>query len=195
MSRTLKVVVVIIVLGAIAVLTRHLINGSNTTTTTTSTTSTPSPTSTTLAGNTCKASDFSGAFDQGQGAAGTINAGITLTKTTTGTCTLKGWPTLTLQDRLGGLITTNVVDVPSSGKSFQFPSTKANAAPTTLTLAQNGTTNFSFAYSDVQTGTTACASAVTVSVQFVAQGPTVTVTAPSPVQPCNNGQIWVSPFY
>ncbi len=192
MSRTLKVVVVIIVLGAIAVFSRHLINASNTTTTTTSTTST---TSTTLAGNTCKASDFSGAFDQGQGAAGTINASITLTKTTTGTCTLKGWPTLTLQDRLGGLITTNVVDVPSSGKSFQFPSTKANAAPTTLTLAQNGTTNFSLAYSDVQTGTTVCASAVTVSVQFVALGPTVTVTAPSPVQPCNNGQIWVSPFY
>ena len=192
MSRTLKVVVVIIVLGAIAVFSRHLINASNTTTTTTSTTST---TSTTLAGNTCKASDFSGAFDQGQGAAGTINASITLTKTTTGTCTLKGWPTLTLQDRLGGLITTNVVDVPSSGNSFQFPSTKANAAPTTLTLAQNGTTNFSLAYSDVQTGTTVCASAVTVSVQFVALGPTVTVTAPSPVQPCNNGQIWVSPFY
>lgn len=192
MSRTLKVVLVVIVLGVIAVLTRHVINGANTTTTTTSTTST---TSTTLAGNTCSASDFSGAFDQGQGAAGTINASITLTKTTTGTCTLKGWPTLTLQDRLGGLITTNVVDVPSSGNSFQFPSTKANAAPTTLTLAQNGTTNFSLAYSDVQTGTTACASAVTVSVQFVAQGPTVTVTPPSPVQPCNNGQIWVSPFY
>jgi hypothetical protein len=192
-SRTLKVVIVIIVLGVIAVAaTRYVINAPNTTTTTTSSTST---TSTTLAGNTCKASDFSGAFDQGQGAAGTISASITLTKTTTGSCALKGWPMLTLQDRLGGLITTNVVDVPSSGNSFQFPSTKANAAPTTLTLAQNSTTNFSLAYSDVQTGTTACASAVTVSVQFVPRGPTVTVTPPSPVQPCNNGQIWVSPFY
>jgi hypothetical protein len=62
-------------------------------------------------------------------------------------------------------------------------------------LNQNSTTNFSLAYSDVPTGATACESAVTLSIQFVAGGPAINVTPQYAVQPCNGGQIWVSPFY
>lgn len=192
MSRALKVVAAILVLGVAGVAGYHFANPSVATTTTTTSTST---TSTTLAGSICTAPDFSGAFVEGQGAAGTVYASITLTKTSPGSCSLKGWPLLTLQDRLGGLVTSKVIDVPSNGNTFQFLTSKANTAPTTLTLAQNATTTFSLAYSDVPPGTTACPSAVTLSVQLVAQGSTITVTPPSPVQPCNSGQIWVSPFY
>ncbi len=135
-------------------------------------------------------------YNEGEGAAGTIYASITLTKTTAGTCTLKGWPILTLSDRLGAVLKSTDVDVPSAASGFQFLTpTQANAAPTTLTLSMNGTTTFSLAYSDVQSGTAACESAVTVSVQFVSGGAAIPVTPQYAVQPCNDGQIWLSPFY
>ena len=66
---------------------------------------------------------------------------------------------------------------------------------TTLTIQQNGAATFSLGYSDVQVGTTACESAVTVSVQFVKGGDAITVTPQYAVQPCNDGQLWLSPFY
>jgi len=47
----------------------------------------------------------------------------------------------------------------------------------------------------VPTGNTACESAVTLSVQFVAGGAAVPVTPQYAVQPCDDGQLWVSPFY
>ncbi len=199
MRRGLIAVAIIVAFVAIFALSRHVIGSSTTTTTSTTTTSsttTSSTTSTTLASANCVASDFSGAYNEGEGAAGTIYASVTLTKTTPGTCTLKGWPILTLQDRLGAVLKSTGVDVPSSTSGFQFltPS-QANVAPKTLTLSLNGTTTFSLAYSDVQSGTTACESAVTISVQFVAGGAALPVTPTYAVQPCNNGQIWLSPFY
>jgi peptidoglycan DL-endopeptidase CwlO len=183
---------------AIFTLSRHAIHSTTTTTTTTAkiATTTSSTTSTTLASANCVASDFSGAYNEGEGAAGTVYASVTLTKTTAGTCTLQGWPILTLQNRLGGLLKSVGVDVPSSSSGFQFSTpAQANAAPTSVTLTSGGTTTFSLAYSDVQSGTTACESAVTISVQFVSGGATVPVTPTYPVQPCNSGQIWLSPFY
>ena len=190
MRRGLISVAIFIAFIAVYTIGRH---GFGTTTTTTTTTT--AATSTTLAGRVCKANDFSGAYNEGQGAAGTIEASVTLTKSTAGSCTLKGWPLMTLQDRLGAVLASNLVDVPSSANGHQFTITKANAAPTTLTLNQNATTNFSLAYSDVPTGATACESAVTLSVQFTTNGAAITVTPPYAVQPCNGGQIWVSPFY
>jgi hypothetical protein len=185
---------IFIAIVAIYTATRHGLR-TTTTTTTSSTTTTSTATTTTAANAACKASDFSGVYNEGQGAAGTIEASVTLTKSTAGSCTLKGWPLLTLQDRLGAVLSSSLVDVPSASNSRQFTAAKANAAPTTLTLTQNTATNFSLAYSDVPTGTTACESAVTLSIQFVANGPAVNVTPQYPVQPCNGGQIWVSPFY
>jgi len=194
-SRAVKsLLIFVVVVAVIYAFSRHHTTPTTTSTTTTSTT-TAAKTSTTLASDACKAADFNGTFNQGQGAAGTIYASVTLVKATPGTCTLNGWPLITLQDKLGAVLTSTLVDVPTKGNGFQFQSSQANAAPTTLTLSQNGAAIFSLAYSDVQTGTTACESAVTMSVQFLAQGASVAVTPAYPLTPCNNGQIWVSPFY
>ena len=202
MRRGLISVAVFVAFVAILALSRHAINSSSTTTapkstttTTTNATSSTSTTTTTDANDDCQASDFSGVYNEGEGAAGTIYASITLTKTTAGSCTLKGWPILTLQSRQGALLSTSAVDVPSAGTGFQFFTMAANNAPTTLTIHDNATATFSLAYSDVQVGTTACPSATTISVQLEQNGPTVTVTPQYAVQPCNGGQIWVSPFY
>jgi hypothetical protein len=180
---------------AIYALSRHSTAPTTTTTTTSAKAAGTTTTTTTLASTSCRASDFSGVYNEGEGAAGTIYASVTLTKSTAGSCTLNGWPLLTLQDRLGGVLKSTLVDVPSSASGFQFDTAQANAAPKTLTLNQGGTTTFALAYSDVQTGTTACESAVTISVQFATGGAAVTVTPQYAVQPCNNGQIWLSPLY
>ena len=139
--------------------------------------------------------DFSAVYNEGEGAAGTIDASVTLTKVTTGSCTLKGWPRLTLQDTTGALITSTTVNVTPSNAPIQFPAAQANEAPTLLTLVKSGTVSFSLAYSDVPVGSATCPSARTLSVQVAAGGSTATATASSPVQPCNNGTIWVSPYY
>jgi hypothetical protein len=183
---------------AIYTVSRHVIDSNKattSTTTTTTTTATTGATSTTLAGDACKASDFTGTYNEGEGAAGTVYASVTLLKSTPGTCAIKGWPLLTLQDKLGAVLPVSLVDVPSSGSSVQFPSAQANAAPSTVTLSYNEATEFSLAYSDVPSGTAACESAVSLSVQLATQGAAIAVTPTYPVQPCNAGQIWVSPFY
>jgi hypothetical protein len=51
------------------------------------------------------------------------------------------------------------------------------------------------AYSDVQSGTTACPDAITVSIQLVASGGAIDVTPAYPVAPCDNGRLVASPFY
>jgi hypothetical protein len=184
---------------AILAVSRHVINSNNTTTTTTApkttTTTAPTTTSTAVTSDACSATDFSGAYNEGEGAAGTIYASVTVTKSTAGSCTLEGWPILTLQNRLGAVLPMTAVDVPTVSSGFQFLSAQANAAPKSLSVAQNGSVTFSLGYSDVQVGTTACESAVTVSVQFVKGGASIPVTPQYAVQPCNNGQLWLSPFY
>jgi hypothetical protein len=184
---------------AILALSRHVVDSNNTATTTTAprttTTSAPATTTTAATSDLCNASDFSGAYNEGEGAAGTIYASVTVTKTTAGSCTLKGWPILTLQNRLGAVLPMTAVDVPTASSGFQFLSAQANAAPATLTIAQNDTATFSLGYSDVPVGTTACESAVTVSVQFEKGGDAIPVTPQYAVQPCNDGQLWLSPFY
>ncbi|MHB1088430.1 MAG: DUF4232 domain-containing protein [Acidimicrobiales bacterium] len=190
MNRALKMLGVAVAVVVLVVVGRHLISPSTPTTTllpsTTSTVPTAKPV--TVA---CKGSDFSGVYNQGQGAAGTIFASVTLTKVTPGTCTFKGYPLLTLQDKTGAVITSKQLD----SAPVQFPEAMANKAPTLLTLANGATTNFSLGYSDVPVGTQACASATTLSVQFAAGGSAVTITPAYPVQPCNDNTVWVSPFY
>jgi hypothetical protein len=56
-------------------------------------------------------------------------------------------------------------------------------------------TNFSLAYSSVSTANTVCDNAVTISVQFATGGASLPVTPAYPIQPCDNGKIWISPFY
>jgi hypothetical protein len=192
--RTLVLLGVFLAFVAIFTLSRH--PTTTTTSTSTSTSSTSSSTTTTKpAGTTCLGSDFRGRFNQGQGAAGTIYASVTLTKSTVGSCTLKGWPRLTLQDKLGAQLPVNAVDLPSSSGGLQFSTPQANQSPSLLRLAKGATTNFSLAYSDVPTANSVCDNAVTMNVQLSVGGSTVTVTPTYPLQPCNNGRIWVSPFY
>ncbi len=197
MRRGIISVAIFVAFVVIFTVSRHAITTTTTTTTAQppSTTTSMVTTTTTLASTTCDASDFSGVYDEGEGAAGTIYASVTLTKTTAGSCTLNGWPLITLSDKLGAVLPSSTVDVPSAGDDIQFPSAQANAKPSTVTLSMNSTTTFSLAYSDVQTGNTACPSAVTLSVQFVASGAAVAVTPQYAVQPCDGGRLWVSPFY
>lgn len=206
MRRGLFSVAIFAAFVIIYTLSRHAITTTTTTasstTTTTVASSTTSTTTTSAAATSCDPQDFSGSFNQGQGAAGTVYASVTLTKTTTGTCTLKGWPLVTLQDRLGAVLTTTPQDVPNASSGFQFLvgtatdlTAQANEPPSPLTLHENQSATFALAYSDVAEGTQACASGVSMSVQFSAGGATVSVSPSSPIQPCNNGEIWLSPFY
>jgi hypothetical protein len=144
---------------------------------------------------TCQGSAFTGLFNEGEGAAGTVSASVTLTKQTAGTCEIKGWPILTLQDKNGAVLPINLVDQNGANNPIQFSAAKANDPPAVLTMVNGSITNFSLAYSSVQTAKTVCDNAVTISVQFATGGATVPVTPAYPVQPCDNGKIWVSPFY
>jgi len=180
---------------AIYTLSRHT-TATTTTTTTTSLAPTTTTTSSAAGATTCEGSDFRGAFNQGQGAAGTVYASVTLTKITSGGCTIKGWPLLTLQDRLGAVLTSSTVDVPGAGSQITFLDSRANRAPVLVTLTNGSTTTFSLAYSDVPTGSeTSCPSAQSVSVALSKNGSTVAVTPQYPPAPCDHGLIWVSPFY
>ncbi|HTT58481.1 MAG TPA: DUF4232 domain-containing protein [Acidimicrobiales bacterium] len=208
MRRGLISVAIFAAFVVIFTLSRHAIDTSTTTTTTARSTTTTTlaasttTTTTTLASSTCSGSSFSGTYNEGQGAAGTIYASVTLTKTTPGSCTVDGWPLVTLQDKLGGVVTLTPIDVPQAGNDFQFLTgtasdltSAANRAPSSLTLTQSQSVTFALAYSDVPVGTQACGNGVSMSVQFAVDGATVGLTPPSPIQPCDTGQIWLSPFY
>lgn len=169
---------------AVFAVSRH-----HTTSSTTTTTSVVATTTTTTSLTTCKGSDFTGVYNEGQGAAGTIYASVTLTKTSSGSCTVHGYPLLTLQDKTGAIITSSTVD---DTKDFSAP---ANASPATVSVSEGSTLNFSLDYSDVPVGNETCASAVTLSVAFASGGSTTTITPSYPVQPCDGATIKVSPFY
>jgi len=197
MSRGFKSVLLFVAFAAIVVLSRHALHTSstaNSTTTAASATSSIPATSTTLA-TTCQGNDFSGVFVQGEGAAGTITDSITLTKKTAGTCVVDGYPLITLQDNQGGLVKSTPIELSPSNQVIQFPDPLANKVPAALTVTQGTSVTFSFGYSDVQTGNTACPNVGSLSVQFAAGGSTVSVTPQYALQPCNNATLWISPFY
>ena len=194
MRRGLKSILIFVAFAAIYTLSRHAVIGGNSTTTTqgsaltTTTISVP-------AGPACNGSDFHAVFNQGQGAAGTISSSITLTKTTTGNCTLNGWPLLILQDKTGSILKSTLVDVSTNGP-IQFQDTRANEAPKDVNLTQNSKATFSFAYSDVPVGSQkTCPVAYVIGVQIQKGGSVASVNSTYGIGPCNNGQLWVSPFY
>ncbi len=199
MSRALKGLGLFFAFVVIYTISRHAIDANSSSTTTTlppsTTTSVPAVTTTTAPGPaSCAAGDFSGRFNQGQGAGGDVYASVTITKDTPGTCTLKGWPRLTLLDGQGGLIPTTATDAPNATVSGAFLSPpQANQPPHTLTLGNNQSATFDLIYSDVSVGSR-CPSAVTVSVQLPGGAAEVSVTAAPPVQACN-GTLTVSPFF
>jgi len=194
MRRGLKSILIFVAFAAIYTLSRHAVIGGNSTTTTqgsaltTTTISVP-------AGPACNGSDFHAVFNQGQGAAGTFSSSITLTKSTAGKCTLNGWPLLILQDKTGSILKSTLVDVAANGP-IQFPDAKANEAPAAVNLTQNSKATFSFAYSDVPAGSQkTCPVAYVIGVQIQKGGSVASVNSTYGIGPCNNGQLWVSPFY
>ena len=199
MSRALKGLALFFAFVVIYTISRHAIGAHSATTTTTSppstTTSAPAVTTTTTAGPaSCAAVDFSGRFNQGQGAGGYVYASVTVTKDTTGSCTLKGWPRLTLLDGQGGLIPTTATDAPNATTSDAFLApAQANQPPRALTLGDGQSATFDLVYSDVSVGSK-CPNAVTVSVQLPGGAAEVSVTASPAVQACN-GTLTVSPFF
>ena len=200
MRRGLTSLAIFLAFVVIITLSRHVIDPTSSTTTTgvpvTTTTVASSTTTTSVAtAATCQGSGFTGVFNEGEGAAGTVYASVTLTKHSGGTCSVKGWPILTLSDKTGAVLPVNPVDQSGTNNAIQFSGTKANEAPTPLTLTNGSVTNFSLAYSSVSTANTVCDNAVTISVQFATGGSSVPITPAYPVQPCDNGKIWLSPFY
>ncbi len=201
MRRGLTSVAIFVAFIVILTLSRHVIDSTSGTTTTintvpvTTTTVAATTTSSATSATTCQGGSFTGLFNEGEGAAGTVKASVTLTKHTAGTCVIKGWPILTLQDKTGAVLPLNLVDESGSKNVIPFPAPKANEPPTVLTMSNGSVTNFSLAYSSVQTANTVCDNAVTISVQFATGGASVPVTPAYPVQPCDNGKIWISPFY
>ena len=95
----------------------------------------------------------------------------------------------------GAVLTITQINQPSSTSSVQFQDPRANRSPSRLTLSRGSTMQFSFAYSDVTTGNTACDNATTMNVRFTRNDTSIVVTPQYPLQPCNNGTMWVSPFY
>ena len=199
MRRGFTSLAIFVAFVVIITLSRHVIDStSGTTTSTLHTTTTISAATTTTSASaapTCQGNAFTGLFNEGEGAAGTISASVTLTKHSAGSCSVKGWPILTLQDKTGGVLPLNLVDQSGTNNAIQFSTAKANLAPTLLTLANGSVTNFSLAYSSVSTANTVCDNAVTISVQFATGGASLPVTPAYPIQPCDNGKIWISPFY
>lgn len=195
MRRGLISVAIVAAFVVIFTLSRHHSPPPTTTTSTTVSTTSSSSTTTSKPGTDCLGSDFRAVFNQGQGAAGTVYASVTLTRTGDGSCIVKGFPVLTLQDNKGVVLGIDQVDLGTSTGPVQFQSAKANEAPAPVTLAKGSSTNFSLAYNDVQTGNTACENVVTLNVQFSSSGTSIPVTPTYPLQPCDNGRIWVSPFY
>ncbi len=208
MNRAVKTLLLFIAFAVIVTLGRHALHSTSTTTSTTTvispvatTTTLATPTTTTTlattTGSDCVASGFRGTYVQGQGALGTVYDSVTLTKTSAGSCTLEGWPLVTLADQHGSVVATTNVNVPSAtqSSSISFPTPSANASPTTLHLTTGSTVAFSLAYSDVPIGNETCPSAYSLRVQLVSGGGEIPVSAQYPLQPCGQFTLWLSPFY
>jgi hypothetical protein len=197
--RGLTSVAIFVAFVVILTLSRHIIDPSSSTTTTTASTTTTTVATTTTSpiatASTCQGSAFTGIYNEGEGAAGTVYASVTLTKHTAGSCSLKGWPILTLQDKTGAVLDINQVNESGTNNPIQFTTAKANQPPSSLMLTNGSTVNFSLAYSSVGTANTVCDNALTISVQFAKGASTVPVTPAYPVQPCDNGKMWISPLY
>lgn len=165
---------------------------SSSTSTSTSTGSTGSSTSTTGASGvaTCLASQLQIAPLQGNGAAGTIYQTVSLTNTSSATCTLDGYPGMQLLDAQGSSIPTNVV----RGGSPSFPTAAANQPPATVTLAPQQAAVFSLDYEDVPVGDeTSCPTST--KAQITPPNDTASAVVTLQITACGGGTVHVSPVY
>ncbi len=202
-ARVLPLALAALALGAAACSSSPSTSGAGTTTTaggtsSTTTTSSSSATSTTAAGGsttttgaptTCLASQLKFTVGQGNGAAGQIEETVTMTNTSSITCTLAGYPGMQLYDSAGNTIPTTVV----RGQQ-QFGPAAANQAPTLVSLPKGSSAAFTLHYEDVPVGNeTSCPQSA--SAHITPPDDFVSATVPLMIAPCNNGTVHVSPVY
>jgi len=120
-----------------------------------------------------------------QGAAGTIELTVRLHNTAEENCSLDGYPSVQLIDAWGDELPTAVV----RGGSYLF--TDFVAAP--VTLAAQAVAYFNLAYSDVPSGSTACASGASMWVTLPGDVDYLSIT--ETVTACDGGQLTVSPIF
>jgi hypothetical protein len=159
-------------------------------TTTSSTTSTTAPTTTSTAAAAAGCNHITASPGQSEGAAGTITGVVTVTNTSTATCTVDGYPTMALFSGSGAPITVTMVN----GLSVTL-TPPANAPPSSVAIAPSSTAQFAYQYSDVPVGAeTSCPTSEQASVTM----PGATTSSPTfalAIGPCGNGTIRVSPVY
>jgi len=194
-SRAVKTLAVFFAFVVIIGIVRYEATSKKTTTTSTSTSTTAVATST-IASNptTCSPSNFTGQWENAEGAAGTIYASVTLTYQGSQPCQVEGYPHITLISSSGTALATTVTDATST--SANFSNAAANNPPSLVALSQGSTTSFSLWYSDVPTGSeTACPSAGALAIGLPIGSNSISVTLPYAIQPCDVGHLTVSPFY
>jgi hypothetical protein len=124
----------------------------------------------------------------GNGATGTIVVAISITNTSTTSCTLKGYPDFTLTGRTPGLTTDK--PAPVSIKPGHLHGLVAYAhAPTQVTVAPGGTAGFLDAFSNVPQGKGECSAATRMNLKLG----TSTATGPVQLAVCG-APMQVSPF-
>jgi hypothetical protein len=119
---------------------------------------------------------------QSDSAAGRIVYAMVLTNTGSQSCTLDGYPTVTLVDSGGDLSTTQ-----NDGNDG---ATSVSTTPLLVTLAAGDAASFVLQYSGVPTGTQTCPTAT--QLQIVLPGGGGTVLASTNIAPCG-GDLYISP--
>jgi hypothetical protein len=156
--------------------------------TTSSTTANSTTSSTTATETTCQSSGLSFSIGQGNGAAGTIEEPVIMTNTSGSACTLSGYPGMQLYDAAGA-IPTNVVR-----GGVTFGTAAANGPVATVTLAPNGTAQFTLHYSDVPVDNeSSCPTSTTAHI--TPPNDLASATVPLAIAPCGMGTVHVSPVY
>ncbi|HEY1828193.1 MAG TPA: DUF4232 domain-containing protein [Acidimicrobiales bacterium] len=163
-------------------------NTSTTASTSTTTTTTTFPLTTSTMPSGCEG--VAAAAGQSQGAAGTITGMVILTETQGATCTLGGYPSMSLTSASGATIPVLIVD----GLSVNVGGA-GNQPAANVTLSPTQKVAFWYQYSDVVTGNeTSCPTSAKATVTPPG-GSRTTAPFTLSLMPCNNGQIRVSPVF
>lgn len=158
-------------------------------TTSTSTTSAAS-TTTGAALATCLATQLSLQPHQGGGAAGTISLTVSMTNTSSTTCTLEGYPGMQLLSAQGTPIPTTVVRGGLAGDL----SAEGAKPPSLVTLSPGQVATFALQYEDVPVGNeTTCPTSA--KAEITPPNDTAPAVVALVVSPCNGGTVHVSPVY
>jgi hypothetical protein len=197
-SRFVAVLVlfVLVVVGAAAWRSHEQPVATTTSSTSTSTsTSTSSTTSSTVV-SACASDQFTGRLEAGQGATGTIYDAVVLTNTSSSTCTITGWPVLTLYKASGSPLANAVIIDATTG--FEIIGS-VPSSPVTFPVAPGGNARFELAFSDVPVGSQdTCPTVNHLDVQLPGDStPTdaLVVSGGGFFAPCGQPQVRVSPYF